>query len=74
MKPFETIEDLCVHCYKKNIRFSKRQAMSFISRSKLENLVAQNKIRAEKKNSSQNGKWECNAGDVLWYASKKTRD
>ena len=32
-------------------------------------LIEEGKIRAEKVNSSaRNGKWQCNAGDVLRYA------
>lgn len=37
--------------------------------SRLMRLIEEGKIRAEKRNSSaQNGKWMCNAGDVLMYA------
>ena len=37
--------------------------------SRLMRLIEEGKIRAEKRNSSaQNGKWMCNAGDVLRYA------
>lgn len=32
---------------------------------KLENLIASGKIAAEKPTKSQNGKWFCNAADVL---------
>ena len=34
-------------------------------RGKLERLIGDGKIRAEKANDSQNGKWQCNAADVL---------
>jgi hypothetical protein len=38
-------------------------------RSRLMQLITDGKIRAEKVNSkAQNGKWQCNAGDVLRYA------
>lgn len=38
-------------------------------RARLERLIVQGKIRAEKGNcSAQNGKWLCNASDVLRYA------
>lgn len=38
-------------------------------RARLEQLIIDGKIRAEKVNSqAQNGKWQCNAGDVLRYA------
>ena len=37
--------------------------------SRLMRLIEEGKVRAEKRNSSaQNGKWMCNAGDVLRYA------
>lgn len=34
-------------------------------RTRLERLIAQGKIRAEKRSNSQNGKLYCNASDVL---------
>jgi hypothetical protein len=38
-------------------------------RARLERLIVEGKIRAEKGNTSaQNGKWLCNAADVLRYA------
>lgn len=38
-------------------------------RARLEQLIVDGKIRAEKVNCrAQNGKWQCNAGDVLRYA------
>lgn len=38
-------------------------------RARLEQLIVDGKIRAEKVNSqAQNGKWQCNASDVLRYA------
>jgi hypothetical protein len=38
-------------------------------RSRLMQLITEGKIRAEKVNGkAQNGKWQCNAGDVLRYA------
>lgn len=37
--------------------------------SRLMRLIEEGKVRAEKRNSTaQNGKWMCNAGDVLRYA------
>lgn len=42
------------------------------SRSRLERLITEGKIRAEKGNDKvQNGKWLCNAADVLRYARTK---
>lgn len=38
-------------------------------RARLERLIVEGKIRAEKGNTSaQNGKWLCNAADMLRYA------
>lgn len=38
-------------------------------RARLEQLIIDGKVRAEKVNSqAQNGKWQCNASDVLRYA------
>lgn len=38
-------------------------------RARLEQLIIEGKIRAEKVNcKAQNGKWQCNASDVLRYA------
>lgn len=40
--------------------------------ARLVRLIEQGKIRAEKTNAqAQNGKWFCNAGDVLRYARIK---
>ena len=37
--------------------------------TRLMRLIEEGKIRAEKRNArAQNGKWMCNAGDVLRYA------
>ena len=37
--------------------------------SRLMRLIEEGKVRAEKRNATaQNGKWMCNAGDVLRYA------
>lgn len=41
-------------------------------RSRLMQLITDGKVRAEKVNgSAQNGKWQCNAGDVLRFARLK---
>lgn len=51
-----------------NVTFSKNTAEVFVGgRSRLERLVAENKIRAEKSTNKQNGRWLCNAADVLRY-------
>lgn len=50
--------------------FGLRKAERIVGgRSRLLRLIEEGKIRAEKVNSrAQNGKWQCNAGDVLRYA------
>lgn len=41
-------------------------------RGRLERLIIDGKIRADKGNmKAQNGKWQCNASDVLKYAMAK---
>lgn len=41
-------------------------------RARLDRLIADGKIRAEKGNkAAQNGKWLCNAADVLYYSQSK---
>ena len=47
-------------------------AKSVGGRGRLERLIIEGKIRADKGNcTAQNGKWLCNAGDVLKYAMVK---
>ena len=50
--------------------FGKRMSEQIVGgRARLEQLIVEGKIRADKVNSSaQNGKWQCNASDVLRYA------
>ena len=50
--------------------FGLRKAERIVGgRARLLRLIEEGKIRAEKVNSrAQNGKWQCNAGDVLRYA------
>ena len=50
--------------------FGKRMSEQIVGgRSRLERLIVEGKIRADKVNASaQNGKWQCNASDVLRYA------
>ena len=63
------LDQICSTCYRKGITFSKNTAMKLIgSRSKLERLVAEGKIRMESKGDAQNSKWQLNAGDVLYHA------
>ncbi|MEA4886360.1 MAG: hypothetical protein VB063_06740 [Bacteroides graminisolvens] len=39
--------------------------------SRLKELIGSGKIRAEKRTNKQNGKWFCNAYDVIKHASLK---
>ncbi|MDR0939951.1 MAG: hypothetical protein LBN29_11505 [Mediterranea sp.] len=49
--------------------FSKDVAADIVGgRARLEKLVGSGKIRAEKRTNKQNGKWFCNAWDVIKYA------
>ena len=50
--------------------FGLRKAEKIVGgRARLERLIIEGKVRAEKGNpTAQNGKWLCNASDVLRYA------
>ena len=49
--------------------FGLKQASRIVGgQSRLMRLIEEGKVRAEKRNTAQNGKWMCNAGDVLRYA------
>ena len=50
--------------------FGLRQASRIVGgHTRLMRLIEDGKVRAEKRNSNaKNGKWMCNAGDVLRYA------
>ena len=50
--------------------FGLKQASRIVGgQSRLMRLIEEGKVRAEKRNAqAQNGKWMCNAGDVLRYA------
>lgn len=50
--------------------FGKRMSEQIVGgRARLERLIVEGKIRADKVNATaQNGKWQCNASDVLRYA------
>ena len=52
--------------------FGRNEAASIVGGlTRLQRLVAEGKIRAEKKNNVQNGKWFCNAWDCLKYCTVK---
>ncbi|MDE6353416.1 MAG: hypothetical protein K2K88_09850 [Muribaculaceae bacterium] len=51
---------------KHNIYFSKRQAAKLVGgETRLEKLIISGKIRMDKPTAKQNGKWFCNASDLL---------
>lgn len=53
----------------KKLIFSKSVSATIVGgRTKLEKLIGEGKIRAEKPANAQNGKWYCNASDVLRHA------
>lgn len=46
--------------------FSKTEAARIVGgRGRLADLIVCGKVRMEKPSGAQNGKWQCNAGDVL---------
>lgn len=54
--------------------FGQREAADIVGgRGRLFRLVGEGKIRAEKPTKVQNGKWFCNASDVLRYARRSYR-
>lgn len=65
------IEDVYAVFRKKNITFSKTEAIKIVgSRSVLERLEATGKIRVEKYNETyRKGQWKCNGEDILRHAS-----
>lgn len=54
--------------------FGKNEAASIVGgRGRLIRLMDEGKIRIDKPTNKQNGKWFCNAADVLRYAVVKVR-
>lgn len=52
------------------ITFSQRESERIVGgRTRLFKLVGEGKIRAEKRADRQNGRWYCNAYDVITYAT-----
>lgn len=67
-----TLQQLCTIMYRNEMYFGKTMAAKIVGgRTRLEKLVGEGKIRAEKRANVQNGKWMCNAGDVIYYAKDK---
>ncbi|WP_321479730.1 hypothetical protein [uncultured Bacteroides sp.] len=57
-----------------NKTFGQREAADIVGgRGRLFKLVGEGKIRAEKPTNKQNGKWFCNASDVLRYTRVRYR-
>lgn len=57
---------VCSAFNKHDITFSKATAAKLVGgRYQLEKLIKEGKIRAEKSDARQNGKWFCNGSDVL---------
>lgn len=51
--------------------FGYRMAASIVGgRARLDRLIGEGRVHAEKKSSAQNAKWYCNAAQVLYYAKK----
>lgn len=51
--------------------FGYRMAASIVGgRARLDRLIGEGRVQAEKRSSSQNGKWYCNAAQVLFYAQR----
>jgi hypothetical protein len=52
-------------------KFGYRMAASIVGgRARLDRLIGEGRVMAEKRSSSQNGKWYCNAAQVLYYAKR----
>lgn len=74
MKTWPTIFDAVATFHREDITFGQREAAKLVGgRTRLEKLIAEGRIRAEKRTMTQNGKWYCNAGDVLCYVKNKPR-
>lgn len=51
--------------------FGYRMAASIVGgRARLDRLIGEGRVQAEKRSTSQNGKWYCNASQVLYYAKR----
>lgn len=67
----ETMSDQlsAIYAATRGLTFSKNMAATIVGgRYKLERLVGERKIKAEKPSLNQHGKWMCNAADVLRHA------
>lgn len=69
-----TIRQLISIMLRNEMTFGQREASKIVGgRTRLERLVAEGRIRMEKPTMAQNGKWFCNAGDVVFYAKDVIR-
>lgn len=58
-----------IYTIMENECFGYRRAAKIVGgRSRLDRLIVEGKVRADKPTPSQNGKWRCNAADVLRFA------
>ncbi len=74
MMTWPTITDAVATMHREGITFGQREAAKLVGgRTRLEKLIAEGRIRAEKKTLTQNGKWFCNGGDVLCYVKNRPR-
>lgn len=64
------LENILLHFSTKS--FSKTEAAQIVGgRVTLERLISEGKITADKPTDTQNGKWFCNAADVLRHMKDK---
>lgn len=69
-----TIYDAVATFHREDIAFGKREAAKLVGgRTRLEKLISEGRIRAEKRTNAQNGKLFCNGGDVLCHIKNRPR-
>lgn len=60
------LELIAIILSKLGITFSKTEAMKIVGgEARLIRLIERSEIRCDRANSRQNGRWQCDAGDVL---------
>lgn len=68
----EYSNDIRLALQQAGITFSRNEAAKIVGGlTRLLALVESGRIRATKQSSAQNGRWRCNASDVLLYAKPK---
>ena len=64
--PSNKFERICILLDRLELTFSKAVAAKLVGGEyRLEKLIRNGEIRADKPTAKQNGKWFCNGGDVL---------